>query len=183
MDADPTGATHDYSRGSAALRVLRRRAKPASRAALAARGLLALAAVAGAFLLVLSTFTPVVEIRVLTTSDLAGQDTRISGGELHGVALLLIAVLALVALAGALRGARPAMIALAAAGALALGLVLVLDVPRLDDTGQIALLYENVSAATSTGFYYETVGAALVLLAGVGLLVLRGPRRLPGSSS
>ena len=73
----------------------------------------------GAFLLVLSTFTTVVEIRVLTTSDLAGQDTRISGGELHGIALIMVAVVALVMLAGALRGVRPAMMGLAATGLLA----------------------------------------------------------------
>jgi len=54
--------------------------------------------VTGAFLLVLSTFTTVVEIRVLTTSALAGQDTQISGGELHGIALLLVAALSLATL-------------------------------------------------------------------------------------
>lgn len=182
MDADPTGATHDYSRGSAALRGARTPAKPVGRTLLAARVLLALAAVSGAFLLVLSTFTTVVEIQVLTTSDLAGQDTQISGGDLHGVTLVLVAAFALLMLAGALRGARPAMVALAATGLLALGLVAVLDVPELDNTGQVALSYEDVSAGASTGFYYETLGAVLVLLAGVGLLVLRGPPRAVNST-
>lgn len=182
MDADPTGATHDYSRGPAATRALRTASEPASRTLFAVRGVLALVGVAGAFLLILATFTTVAEIRVLTTSDLAGQDTQISGGDLHGIALVLVAAFALLMLAGALRGARPAMVALAATGVLALGLVAVLDVPELDDTGQVALSYENVSAGASTGFYYETLGAVLVLLAGVGLLVLRGPRR-PAASS
>jgi len=147
----------------------------------AVRALFALIAVTGAFLLVLSTFTTVVEIRVLTTSELAGQDTQISGGDLHGIVLVLVAGVALVALAGALRGARPAMIALATTGGSALAVVSVLDVPKLDDTGEIALLYENVSASASTGLYHETVGGALLLVAGVGFLVLRGARRSRGS--
>ncbi|MDQ3632646.1 MAG: hypothetical protein M3417_15525 [Actinomycetota bacterium] len=135
----------------------------------AVRGLLALGAAAGAFLLVLSTFTPVVEIRVLTTSELAGQDTRVSGGDLHGIALVLVAAVAMLMLAAALRGSRPAMVAVSLTGLLALGLIAVLDVPELDNTGQVALSYENVSADASAGFYYETLGAVLLLLAGTGL--------------
>jgi hypothetical protein len=52
-------------------------------------------------MLVVSTWTTVVEIRVLTTSDLTGQDTSITGGDLHGIALVLVALFALVMLAGA----------------------------------------------------------------------------------
>jgi hypothetical protein len=137
--------------------------------------------VTGAFLLVLSTFTTVVEIRVLTTSDLAGQDTRISGGELHGIALIMVAVVALVMLAGALRGVRPAITGLAATRLLALGLVIGLDVPELDNAGSVAQLYENVSAGASTGFSYELIGAALLVLAGGGLLVLSRGDQNPAS--
>ena len=39
------------------------------------------------------------------------------------------------------------------------------------------LLYEDVSAGASTGFYHETLGAALLPLAGGGLFVLRGAGR------
>jgi hypothetical protein len=157
MDADASGATQDYS---SALRVLT-----------------ALLAVTGAFLLVLSTFTTVVEIRVLTTSDLEGQDTQIFGGDLHGIALVVVALAAVVVLTGALRGVRPAMIALAATGLLALGLVVGLDVPELDNAGRVGRLYEDVSAGASTGFSYEVVGGVLLLLAGGGLLALRDASR------
>ncbi len=174
MDADASGATHDYSSRSASIEAPQTpgiRSRPAvSRIG----ALLALVAVTGAFLLVLATFTTVVQIRVLTTSDLAGQDTEISGGELHGIALVVVALVALVMLAGALRGVRPAMMALAATGLLGLGVVIGLDAPELDNAGPVARLYENVSAGASTGFYCETVGGVLIMLAGGGLLVLRG---------
>ena len=185
MDAAPPQATHDYSRERAAVSASRTPSAVARRTRFAVRGLLALVAAAGAFLLVLSTFTPVVEIRVLTTSELAGQDTRVSGGELHGIALVLVAAVAVLMLAGALRGARPAMLGLAATGLLALGVVVVLDVPRLDDTGQVALSYENVSAGASTGFYQETLGALLLLLAGGLLFALstRAGRPRPAGSA
>lgn len=168
MTADASGATQDYSS----------RIEPAQAAprgvpgVLALRAVLALAGLAGVVLLVLSTFTTVVQIRVLTTSDLISQDTSITGSDLHGVALLLVALFGLVMLGGALRGARPAMLALAATGLLALGLVIGLDVPELDNTGQVAKFYEDVSAGASSGFYYETAGAVLLLASGVLLRVL-----------
>ncbi len=127
---------------------------------------------AGAVLLVVSTFTAVARIRVLTTSELTDVDTSISGSDLHGVALLLVALFAGLMLVGALRGARPAMVALAAAGLLALGLIVGLDVPELDNTGQVSRFYEDATAGAATGFYLETLGAILLLVAGGAMLTL-----------
>ena len=86
----------------------------------------------------------------------------------------MVALAAVMVLAWALRGVRPAIIALAATGLLALGLVVGLDVPELDNAGRVGRLYEDVSAGASTGFSYEVVGGALLLLAGGGLFALRG---------
>ena len=46
-------------------------------------------------------------------------------------------------LAGALRGARPAMLALAALGITALAITVGADAPDLDDTGLIGELYDE----------------------------------------
>lgn len=172
MTADTSGATDDYSSAPGAATSSRDRARSAVPSVLALRGLLTLMGLAGAVLLVLSTFITVAEIRVLTTSELVSQDTRISGGELHGIALVLVALFAVVMLAGTWRGAQPAMLALAATGLLALGLIVGLDVPELDNTGQVAQFYEDVSAGAASGFYLETLGAVLLLLAGGGLFLL-----------
>jgi len=172
MTADAPGATQDYSRDPVAAPGAQRASGRPGAAVLALRIALALAALAGAALLILSTYETVVEIRVLTTSQIAGQDTMISGADLHGIALVLVAAFGVLMLVGALRGARPAMAALAATGVVALGLIAVLDVPELDNTAQIAMFYEDVSAGAALGFYQETLGAVLMLLAGGGLWML-----------
>jgi hypothetical protein len=171
MTADAPGATQNYSTRPGGSRDAQRPVAGA-RGARTALGLLGLA---GTALLVVSTFTTVVQIQVLTTTQIAGQDTAISGNDLHGIALLPVAGFGLLMLYGAVRGARPAMAAVAATGLLALGLVIGLDVPELNDTGQVARFYEDVSAGASTGFYCETLGAVLLLLAG-GLMLLLSTR-------
>src|SRR4051794_19284442 len=111
---------------------------PAIRHPDAVRGALLLAAFAGIAALVVATFTTVIRITVGTTSSLASLDTALSGWDRHGPALLVIAALALVMLAGAFRrGARPAVVAVVVCGAVALAVGVVLDLPHLDDTGQV----------------------------------------------
>lgn len=183
MTADAPGATADYSNRSVAATGARR--APAGtlpgpsrlRTVLSAVGLL------GALLLVVSTFTTVVQIKVLTTTEVDGKDLTVSGFDLHSVALIVIALFAMAMLLGAVRGARPAMAALATAGLLALGLIVGLDVPELDNTGEISRFYEDVSAGAATGFYLETLGAVLLLASGGLMLILsadRVARRLTG---
>jgi hypothetical protein len=135
-------------------------------------GLSAVAA-AGVVCLVLATFTTVIEIKVGTTTKLPGRDTHLSGWDRHGPALLIVAAFAAAMVAGALRGARPAMVALAVLGLLALLIAVVGDVPDLDETGFIGEVYEDAAAGPSAGFYLETLGGVL-LLAGGGLLAVAG---------
>jgi hypothetical protein len=166
VSARDRGAAIDYSKGSRAFR--------SAPGLLALRFLLALAGAAGVVLLLASTFAAVIEIRVVTVV----QDS-ISGYERHSVALVLIAVFAGLMLAGALRGARPAMLALAACGVAVLLIALLGDLPDSGETGRLGALYEDAQAETGTGFYLETLGGILLLLSGGGLLLLAGasPRR------
>lgn len=137
------------------------------------RLLLAVCGAAGALLLVVSTFATVIEIKVLTTSALATDfDTDVTGADRHGVAMVVLAVFAAAMLAGAvLRNARPAMAAVAAAGIIALSISIASDAQHIHDTGQVGELYEDASADAGSGFFYETLGGALLLIAGGGLLL------------
>ncbi len=142
----------------------------------ALRLLLAVVGVIGAVLTVVSAFSTVIEIKVLTATSLATDfDTDISGLDRHGPALIIIAAFGLAMLAGAvLRAARPAMAAVAAAGAICLGIAIVSDADHIHDTGEVGQLYESASADAGSGFFLETLGGALMLIAGGGLLVLSG---------
>jgi hypothetical protein len=133
---------------------------------------LAVAGVAGVAALVAATAATVIRITVGTTTRLANLDTELSGWERHGPALLVISAFALVMLVGALRGARPAMLAVAACGLAALLVALGLDLPHLDDTGQVGRLYTDASAGPEAGFWLEVCGGALLVVCGGGLFVL-----------
>jgi hypothetical protein len=134
---------------------------------------LSVAAAAGVVCLVLATFTTVIEIKVGTTTRLPGRDTHLSGWDRHGPALLIVAAFGAAMVAGALRGARPAMIALAVLGLVALGIAVIGDVPDLNETGFIGEVYEDAAAGPSAGFYLETLGGALLLASGA-IMVLAG---------
>jgi hypothetical protein len=145
------------------------------------RALLALAGLAGAALMVVSTWATVIRIKVLTTGHLAGGlDTDLTGSDRHGVAFLVIGVFAAVMLLGALRGAWPAMAALAVAGILALAIAIAGDADHIHDTGTVGQLYEDATADAGSGFFLETAGGALALASGGGLLLLGagGARRV-----
>jgi hypothetical protein len=144
-----------------------RRLKPPSNPALT--GLAAVAA-AGILCLVAATFATLIEIRVGTTTRIPNQDTHLSGWDRHGPALLVIAVFAAVMIAGALRGARPAMVAIAVLGLVALLIAVAGDVPDLHKTGFIGQVYEDAAAGPKAGFYLETLGGVLLLAAG-GLML------------
>jgi hypothetical protein len=133
---------------------------------------LAAAAAAGAFCLVLATFTTVIEIKVGTTTRVPDYDTHLSGWDRHGPALLVVAAFAAAMVVGALRGARPAMAALAVLGLVALLITVIGDVPDLNATGFIGEVYEDAAAGPEAGFYLETLGGALLLGAGGVMFVL-----------
>jgi hypothetical protein len=146
------------------------RFRPPSLSTNALRLGLAAIASAGAICLLLATFATIIEIKVGTTTKVPDHDTHLSGWDRHGPALLIIALFAIVMVAGALRGARPAMIALAVLGLVALLIAVVGDVPDLNETGFIGEVYEDAAAGPKAGFYLETLGAVL-LLAGGGLML------------
>jgi hypothetical protein len=154
----------EYSRGIGTSRT-------ASRVADVVRAGLGAVGVAGALCLVAATFATVIQVRVGATTKVAGQDTLLSGWDRHGPALLVLAGFALVLVAGALRGARPAMLALAVVGLVVLLVAVVGDVPDLHATGFIGEVYEDAAAGPATGFYLETLGGVLLLASGGLMLV------------
>jgi hypothetical protein len=138
-------------------------------------------ALAGAAMLIVAEFTPVIRIVV---GDHVTKNT-IDGGGRHAYSLLLIGLAGGAMAVGAWRGgSRPAMAALAALGALALLIAILRDVPALDDTGVYGLQYEDASAGPAAGFYLETLGGALLLIAGGAWLMLAaGPGGNGGGGS
>jgi hypothetical protein len=149
--------------------------RPAPRTSLASPlrlGLLALA-LAGAGLLIAAEFSTLYEIKVITVV----KETR-TGGDHHGYALLIIGVAAAVMAVGAtLGGARAAAFALLVLALGALAVTLFVDYPDVDEAGLLADLYERAESHPRTGFYLETLGAALLLVSGAGALLLSGGRR------
>jgi hypothetical protein len=117
-------------------------------------------------LLAVSTFLPLVRI---TAAD-ATVASR-SGLDQHSISLLLLGVAALPMALGALRGARPAMGALAVLGAAALLVALTVDLPAALDEGLYGDRFENAAAAPAAAFYVETLAGALLIACG-GLLLL-----------
>ena len=125
-------------------------------------------ALLGALLTALSSFLDVLEV----TTGQTTLDTQ-TGFETHSVAMLLLGIAAVPMALGALRGARPAMFALAAIGLLVLLVAFTVDLPDALDEGLYGERYESAEAGPAIGFYVETVGGMLLVLAG-GLLILRG---------
>jgi hypothetical protein len=136
---------------------------------------LAGAAFAGAILLIAADLSTLIEIKVLTVSK-----DSISGGSHHSYALLVLGLFALPMAYGATRGgSRPAMAALAAIGLGALVIMLAVDLPDIHRTGVIGQRFTDASASPKTGFYLETLGAFLLLIAGSAGLFLSSPGRRP----
>ena len=133
---------------------------------------LVLAGLLGVAALAAATFSTVIRITVGTTTRVASLDTELTGWERHGPALLIVGGFALVMLLGALRGARPAMVAVFACGLAALVVALGLDLPHVDDTGQVGRLYTDASAAPEVGFWLELCGGALLAGSGLGLCLV-----------
>ena len=161
MSASAPEATKDDSTGTRASR------PPTDRPGRTHLGLTGLAMIA-ALLLIVSTFLPLFEI-----STQGAELRTYSGLQHHSIAMLLLGVAAIVMGLGALRGARPAMAALGVIGIIVIVVALTVDLPAALDEGVLAVTYENAQAAPGSGFFAETLGGALLLLAG-GLMLLRG---------
>jgi hypothetical protein len=141
---------------------------------------------AGALLLVVASFTTVIQITVGTSSRVVDADTAQSGWDRHGPALVVLALLAVWLLAAGLRGSRTALAGLLVAGVVALAIPTLSDRGHVHDTGAVGDVYAEATADPGTGYYLETLGGALLLLAGGALLVLgRTPVsvRAPGTTT
>ena len=160
MSAQAPEATDDYSTRSRASRGPER-GSPAVRLALAGLALLA------ALMLVVSTFLPLYEI-----TNGQQQLREISGLDHHSIAMLLLGVAAALMALGALRGARPAMLALAAIGIVVLVVAFTVDLPAALEEGVLAVTYEGAEARPAIGFFVETFAGALLLVSG-GLQLMR----------
>jgi hypothetical protein len=126
--------------------------------------------VAGALLLIVAEFLTVREIVVVTVVPPDGTDT---GGSLHLYALGVLGLAMLpMAFGAVVRGARPAAVALVVLALAACAIVLFVDRPGLDDAGIFARTYDQAQAQAATGFYLESLGAALALVGAVAALLL-----------
>jgi hypothetical protein len=171
MSASASEASSHHSSGSGASR-------RASRAPGRARLALAGVALVGALLLVIAEFMPL--YRVLVGEDEAVRS--VASWRNHGFAMLLLALAGTAMALGALRGARPAMFALAGIGVVVLVVALTvdLDAARQEGTLREAVSYENARAEPAAGFFLETLGGVLLLLSG-GVQALLGRGAAPGS--
>jgi hypothetical protein len=139
------------------------------------RGVFAAVAALGAALLVVAEFSPVYEV-VLGSLDIVRRS--VDGGDNHSHALLIVAALALPMAFGALRGSRPAALALIALGAAALFVTLAIDLPDSRASGRLpeSVSFEDARARPAIGLYLALAGGGLLVVAGLGL-TLPGSRR------
>lgn len=171
MSTHRRGATDDYSKGTARTRPSRKGVS----GPLGALGTVAAAlGIAGAILAVVATFSTI--IKFVSDQNVELQTPPLSGYDRHSIALVVLGIFGLLMVAGAVRGARPAMAALGLAGAAVLVIAIAFDVPDINSRGPLTSLYEDAQASAGIGFYFETAAGALMLLAGASMLLLV-PRR------
>ena len=170
--SDAREATRDDSTGSRASR--RDSGGSAQGRSAIALALAAVAAVA-AVLLIVSEFLPLYKVLV---GALETERRSEVGWRNHAFAMLLLGLAAVPMLLGALRGARPAMWALAGIGVVALVIALTVDLSAARESGTLreSVSYEDAKAEPAIGFFIETLGGVLLLLAG-GLLLFVTPAR------
>jgi hypothetical protein len=97
------------------------------------------------------------------------QVDREPAGSAHGYAILPLALIALVALFLATRGRWRLGRAISLLGAVAVGITLIVDLPKGLDEGEAALAFAGAEARLAEGFYLElAAGGALIAC---GLLV------------
>lgn len=137
---------------------------------------LAAAAFLGAVLLILSDFLTL--FTVTTEAGVEVPDGAVRGHENHSFAMVLVGLAALpMAYGASAGGSRPAMAGLTALGLLAVVISLAFDLPDATGTNTLARTFENAVATPRAGFYTQTLGAVLLLVAGASSLILTAPDR------
>ena len=143
---------------------------PVSLGAGAARRAAAVAVLAGALAALAATVLPVLRIeiagRVQSTLDRTGWD-------LHGPALLALALLAVVLLPAAARGSGVAAAVIVVAGLGIVGLTAATDLPDVGDSGLVGARLIVGTAKAGTGAYAEALAGVLLVLGGGVLAFLR----------
>jgi hypothetical protein len=131
---------------------------------------LAAVGLAGAALLILSEFLPITHVRAITVIL---PDSERTGLDQNSGAMLALGVVALPLLYGAARGgSRPAMVAVGAIGVIALLIALIGDHPDVTQAGTVfTQRYEDARAEALIAYWFEFVGAILLVLS-AGLLLL-----------
>lgn len=170
MSGTPPEANNEYSRAPGPSRggLRQFRARDSSLDFVHFAGLGGLLA---ALLLIVAEFTTLYAVHVVGKGALV---RSVNTGSHHDYALIPIGLLAAGLSLALLRGAgRPALVALVALGLITVVIGLLGDLPDAHKTGLIAsgAGFELGTASPSAGFYLETTGAVLLLVAGgVGLL-------------
>jgi hypothetical protein len=128
----------------------------------------------GAILLIVSEFLPLYRVLV---GALETEQRSETGWKNHAFAMLLLGLASIPMILGALRGARPAMWALAGIGVVAILIALTVDLPAAQESGTLreSVTYEDAKAEPAAGFFAETLGGVLLLFTG-GLMLLLSPR-------
>ncbi len=103
----------------------------------------------------------------------------IEAADRHHDAVAVIAIFAVVAvLVAILAGSRPAAVAVAVAGGLALAMFAIVDLPKADEVGAIssacsvASQGNDAKAIPQAGFWLELVGGLALALSGIALATL-----------
>jgi hypothetical protein len=138
--------------------------------------LLLLLGLGGAVLLIVAEFSDVYEVKVVTAVI-----KRQSGHAQHSYGLLVIGLIGLpMAWAAIWAASRPAMLGLLALGVITLLIALGNDLPDINSAGSLgrARNFEDAEPSPKPGFYLETLGAVLMIIAAVGMLVMTAPSRL-----
>ncbi|GAC1317704.1 MAG: hypothetical protein NVSMB25_05870 [Thermoleophilaceae bacterium] len=180
VDRDAThAAAADASR---APRPRPRRFAALATASSPAEAAVAILTAASALALVASTFATVVQVSVSQAScvDLAGpaaSECTKTGFDQHSAALPLLALLVLAM--GLLRAAHhapgPALV-VAACGAVAIAIALIVDVPQASRTGALGPEYTQAAAHAGNGLWLELAGGVLAIAAGaLGYRLRRQP--------
>jgi hypothetical protein len=100
---------------------------------------------------------------------------ELDAADRHGYVMFVIAFFALFCLALAvLEGSKPAAVAVAVAGGLALLLFLVIDLPDAGQVGTVddPVFFANAEAEPRSGFWFELIGALSLAVSGAALATL-----------
>jgi hypothetical protein len=139
---------------------------------------------AAGLLLIVTEFARLSYVTTITAScsDFADPGLRdrclTVGHESHHYGLAILGVFVILMTFGAaVGGSRPAAVALLVAGLLGLGITLIKDLPKTNDTGQIGRDFVRGQAHKGNGFWFELVGSSLAVACGAFLTVRTPPRR------